>query len=161
MKGNNYIKICYQFLITAFKLNQRYGVTVQITTMKGMSCKKLPEINFYAKNVFFDTRLIFLHKTVLVWGENYCVLHIVLWTCLFKNDMCVHKCCESLFCPYFYTYSKYDSLTSINPPFCWSEEGSWKNQLTIKNKGILHNPNCKVNRSKRKNGKNRQTMYWG
>lgn len=44
--------ICYQFQITAFKLNQRNDVTVQKTTMKGMSCKRLPEINFSAKNDF-------------------------------------------------------------------------------------------------------------
>lgn len=44
--------ICYQFQITAFKLNQRNGVTVQKTTMKEMSCKRLPEINFSAKNDF-------------------------------------------------------------------------------------------------------------
>lgn len=44
--------ICYQFQITAFKLNQRNGVTVQKTTMKEMSCKRLPEINVSAKNDF-------------------------------------------------------------------------------------------------------------
>lgn len=128
--------ICYQFQITAFKLNQRNDVTVQKTTMKGMSCKRLPEINFSAKNDFLTQGWSFFHKTVLVWGKNYCVLHRVQWNRLLKYNTRFDKCCESLMCPYFYVYNKYVSLASINPPFVGLEEGSWKNQLTFKTKRI-------------------------